>query len=77
MADHNLLADAWVSSEIKKDGDKRNDATHCIISSREHLMYLMFFTSQLISVAKGIRFFLGVITLLLVLVLLGVIAAPK
>ena len=77
MADYRFVADAWVNSVLKEDGEKANDPTYCAVRSRIHLLHIMYFTGDLISVAKGIRYFLGVIILLLLLTLFGVIATPR
>ena len=71
MADFRGVADVWVGERLKLDKGKECDLKYFAAQSRENLLYLMFFTSELINVAKGIRSLLGVIVLFQILVLVG------
>ena len=75
--DHNLAADRWVNHYKKDTSDQNDDPNFCTIQSRDHLLYLMFYTSELISVAKGIRLRLTVIAGILLLCAGGIFSLGR
>ena len=75
--DHHMLADRWVADIKKDEGEKSNDPTFCAIQSRNHLLYLMVYTGELITVAKGVRRRMTVIMVLLILCFLGIISPVR
>jgi hypothetical protein len=56
MADFRQVADQWIKDRLQGEEGKEFDAKYFVKESRTQLLYLVFFTGELISVAKGIRF---------------------
>lgn len=76
MADHNLAADRWLQYATKDEGDEGEKTDFCIVQSRRHLLQIMYFSSQLLTVGKAILFVLVVQLILLLLVVSGYLRVP-
>ena len=79
MDRHHRIADDWVKSILDRDNKQQeiSDPNFYAKQSREHLLYLTFYTSELINVGKGIRWRLTVIAAILVLCVLGIFSLGR
>jgi hypothetical protein len=76
--DYHQRADSWVNSILDNENQQEVfDPTFYAKQSRKHLLYLTFYTTELVNVARGIRWRLTVIAAILVLCVLGIFSLGR
>ena len=67
--DYQKRAEALVADIKKNEGQKADDPLFNTIQSRDHLLYLMVYTAEMIKVSRGVRRRMTIAVILLLLVL--------